>query len=124
MFTDQFWIGLVIGLVAGVLIGWVTLWSYLNPMIGRIVGRIVAIAAIANGIAWIITPNINLAFGDKGRDYDFGTGKGDYAMAIGNGAGWFIFGVLALVLSFLHIRKKAAPPKEEPQPRTEEPRKD
>ena len=38
---------------------------------------------------------------------------------MGWGAGWFVFGVLVLVLSFLRMGKKATPPKEEPRPRPE-----
>jgi hypothetical protein len=106
----------LVGIALGILIGWITLWCFLNPLVGRIVARLGAVAAIAFGVNWLVTPISNRLAGVSNPHYHSAMGDGDFGVALGWGAGGFVFGIAALTLSFLRVREGARPLNEKQSP--------
>jgi hypothetical protein len=110
--------GFIVGLLLGVLAGWVSLWCFLNPAVGRTVARILAIACLAFGANWIVTPVADALRGSSGEHYWSPLGAGGFGSALGWGAAGLIAGLLALGFSFLRTGQRPAPKSSEapPQP--------
>jgi len=105
--------GFLIGLFLGVLIGWVTLWSFLNPLVGRVVARVCAVLAMGFGVNWLVTPFADAMSRVTNAQYESPMGRGGFGVALGWGAGALVFGIAALVLSFLRAGRRTVLPEEE-----------
>jgi hypothetical protein len=92
--------GFVVGVLLGIVLGWVSLWSFLNPTVGRTVARILAIACLAFGVNWIVTPVADILRGNSSARYYSLLGTGDFGPALGWGAAGLVAGLLALGFSF------------------------
>jgi hypothetical protein len=112
--------GFVVGLAVGILIGLAVLWCILHPRIGglvvRLIARICAVVALGFGVNWLVTPLGDLAAGHRDVNYESPLGHGGFGSAIGWGAGGVVFGITALVLSFLRTRARPKIPSENNAP--------
>jgi hypothetical protein len=112
--------GFAVGLAAGILIGLAVLWCVSNPahggMVIRLIARICAVVAFGFGVNWLVTPLGDLATGHRDVNYESPLGQGGFGPAIGWGAGAMVFGIAALVLSFLRTRSKPKTPSDNSAP--------
>jgi hypothetical protein len=117
--------GFAVGLAVGILIGLAILWCIMHPQSGglvvRILARICAVVALGFGVNWLVTPLADLAAGHRDVQYESPLGQGTFGSAIGWGAGALVFGIAALVLSFIRTGTRPHKPSENSAPAEHKP---
>jgi hypothetical protein len=108
--SPGFAMGLALGALLGVAIQYCILHPHFGGMLVRLLARISAVVALAFGVGWLVTPLGDLATGHRDEHYESPLGQGGFGSAMGWGASGVIFGIAALVLSFLRLAGKARVP--------------